>query len=172
MSEVVVPSPTVKTPLPEGSVAHEGLEVIEGFLNTLVTQWETEYQSKSKWLWFFKAKVGLAKCARFVAGATDGFIVLAERVGEAGSGRAKKTLVTNALDRLYTKVVQPNLPLWLKPVGWLIRLVVIRLILSTLIDFCVSKYNQGDWNAEKKEAEVQALIAQNLISQGLKKQQF
>lgn len=163
MSEEVKPSLTA-TPTPpteEGlALAQEGLEVIEGFLNTLVTQWEAEYQGKSKWLWFFKAKVGLAKCARFVASATDGFVVLAERIGDVGSGVAKKTVVTNALDRLYTRVVQPNLPLWLKPVGWLIRLVVIRLIIGTLIDFCVHKYNQGHWNPEKKEAEVQSLLAQ------------
>jgi hypothetical protein len=170
MSQLAAPSET-KNPV-EGSIAHEGMEVIEGFLSSLITQWETEYQSQSKWLWVFKAKVGLAKCARFVAGATDGFIVLAERVGDAGSGRAKKTLVTNALDRLYTKVVQPNLPVWLKPVGWLVRLVVIRLVIGTLIDFCVSKYNQGDWNAQKTEAQVQTLMAQMLIPKGLEKQTF
>jgi hypothetical protein len=161
MSEEVKPSPTaVPDPKPEdGDIAHEGLQLMEGFLNTLITQWETEYQSKSKWLWFFRAKVRLAKCARFIASATDGFVVLAERVADAGGGTVKKNLVTNALDRLYTKVVQPNLPLWLKPVGWLIRLVVIRLILGTLIDFCVHKYNAGHWNPEAKEAEVQSLLA-------------
>jgi hypothetical protein len=172
MIEEVVPSPTVNSLQSQGFVAHEGLEVIEGFLSTLIIHWETEHQSQSKWLWFFKTKVGLAKCVRFIVEATDGFIVLAERVGDAGSGRAKKSLVTNALDRLYTRVVHPNLPIWLKPFGWLVRLIVIRLIISALIDLCVSKYNQGDWNAEKKEAEVKAMIAQSLISQGLKKQQF
>jgi hypothetical protein len=169
MSEEVKPSPTeVALPKVEGSLAREGLDVIEGFLNSLIVKWEEE-QKNTKWLWFFRAKVGIAKCARFVTSATDGFVVLAEKVGEAGNGRAKKTVVTNALDRLYTKVVQPNLPLWLKPFGWAVRLIVIRIIIGTLIDFCVSKYNQGSWSAEKTDAQVQTLMTEVLISQGLKK---
>lgn len=60
-------------------------------------------------------------------------------------GSDKKQIVINAINDLYDYVIASNLPILLKPFSGIIKKYFINVILSILIDYFVSKYNDGSW---------------------------
>lgn len=124
-------------------ISHEDL--IQKQVSYVLELWEQanpriSYWKKIKGAWFV--------AIRFILKAIDYFIQLIESTLLPGPD--KKATVMKALGKVYDTIVPPLLPFILKPFNRIIRRFVIDVVASLIIDFIVSKYNNGNWNANSE----------------------
>lgn len=86
------------------------------------------------------------ECVMFLLNCLDDSIQQAQTLPI--SGQDKKTIVLSVILGIYNIVISKNLPIYLKPFDLIIKIIVIQVIISKLIDFIVDKYNRGLWRKE------------------------
>ena len=82
---------------------------------------------------------------KFLVMSLDSLISYVETSFPGLKGADKKATVMLAVNALYDYVISPILPIWLKPIGFGIKAIVINTLCSIIIDWIVSKYNSGAW---------------------------
>ena len=75
-------------------------------------------------------------------------ILFVEKIIPQGSD--KKFAVVTIVDRLFDHIALTAFPIWLKPFAPIIKKIVIDIIVSSLIDFIVSKYRNGYWSVKQE----------------------
>lgn len=123
-------------------------------LDTLIAQ------MKKVWV---DTKVTLGKAitnvhvVQFMTNVLDGLIVYL--IEHDIPGQDKKATVMNYMSTMYDYVVSASLPLMLRPFAGMIKNFVINVLVSHAIDWVVSKYKDGNWNA----ATVNAMFTQQQV---------
>lgn len=110
---------------------------VETFVNQLMKQWDALTA---------KSKAGFLVLVRFLMDGLDQLMKQAERV--IASGPDKKEAVVNGIKKIYRYVTAKTLPLWLKPFRGTIESHLLVFV-SFLIDWMVSKYNEGSWKQDQ-----------------------
>jgi hypothetical protein len=129
------------------------IEKVESAVALLKAVWDSRQQKRS----FRLSTSGMSSVTNFLLLSLD---MLVKVVDEAVLiGPDKKATVLDAVDRLYDYTVKEALPIWLIPVAGPIKAYVIHILVSSAIDWVVSKYRDGSWrtdeqnqSSEKKEA--------------------
>lgn len=136
---------------PIGTVQYA--EEVETRVLALATAWREE-NPKPSWWQFWKKGTSLYKATRFIIGAIDEMILLVD--SKINKGEDKKATVLAAISLLYDYVVREAMPIWLKPFAGKIKKLIIEVLVSTAIDWIVTKYREGAWrdSREGEHAEV------------------
>jgi len=94
--------------------------------------------------WFdWKPRVNLYKLTNFLLIAVDELInVIDEFVLE---GKDKKATVLSSIEKLYDYATKEALPIWLIPFSNHVKTYIIYTLISTSIDWIVTKYRNGEW---------------------------
>lgn len=116
------------------------LEPVQRFLDAQILRWKAENPNVGGW-GILTGKVPFKDVLRFMMDATDDLVVLVE--GLVFNGQDKKATVIKALETLYDNVIEGVLPMWLKPFSGMIKYIVIDVVIDKLIDYIVSRYNDG-----------------------------
>lgn len=123
------------------------LQKLEGYLSDLKARWDQENPGGRSW---FKLAIPyITKSTEFIVSILDELILFVEGIIPEGSD--KKAAVMTLIGKLFDYIVVQAFPIWLKPFTSTIKLVVVNILVSNLIDFIVGKYNAGFWN-QKQEA--------------------
>lgn len=109
---------------------------IDNYFNNLKNQWSVSSIS----LQLDKSKLNNA--FQFMIESLDKLIVFVEPLIQ--SGIEKKSVVINVIEKLFVHVVIKSLPVWMLPFSGMITDIIV-IIFSVLIDYFVSKYNNGVW---------------------------
>jgi hypothetical protein len=117
------------------------LQVIKDYITGIVASWKNTIATQP-W-WKFWAGLDLKTATGFFIVSVDNLIAIVEKQLELGSD--KKATVLAALDQLYGTMVLGSAPVFLKPVLMILRNYIIYTLCSMLIDWTVSKYNDGAW---------------------------
>jgi hypothetical protein len=88
----------------------------------------------------------------FLFNSLDIFVKSVSQDEEVVTGADKKATVLYVLNLLYDHVLRPALPLWLRPFARKIKVIIINVVASYMIDFIVQKYNEGLWRHDEEEA--------------------
>jgi hypothetical protein len=113
-------------------------EKINKFLDDLSNKWHKEDPDS------------LAKSSVFVLDSLDESINLAEEFSV--SGKDKKEVVLFIMSTFFENVLSKSMPAYLYPFEKIIRVFLIKVVLSASIDFMVKKYNEGSWTWRRKES--------------------
>lgn len=116
------------------------LEPIEKFINAQIQRWQVSHPDVNGWS-IFTGKISFREVLVFLMESADDLVVLVESL--VFKGEDKKATVIAALDRLYDTIIEGVLPIWLKPFSGMIKYITIHLIIDKMIDYIVSKYNDG-----------------------------
>lgn len=144
---------------PVGTV-HE-ISSIESYLNGLALLWDSQNIQDTSW-WKSWKKLGMTqmiKITNFLIKALDDLIALVD--DELGDGADKKATVINAIGRLYDYIAKEAMPVWMKPFSIPVKTFIIDTLISSLIDWIVDKYKNGEWR--KQIPEPLPLPKKNLI---------
>ncbi len=122
------------------------LTAMDAKVNELIVKWETENPLPEGWFSKFKtkAKTRYTKVTRFLIESLDELIIVVENLLDLGPD--KKATVLLAIGTIYDAIIAKSLPVWLRPFNMMIRAFVISVVISTTIDFIVSKYSSGNWS--------------------------
>ena len=99
--------------------------------------------------WYQEDPDSLSKSSFFVLNSLDESINLAEQLG--GNGKDKKEIVLFIMSTFFENVLSKSMPAYLYPFERIIRVFVIKVVLSAFIDFIVKKYKEGSWSRNRKE---------------------
>jgi hypothetical protein len=118
-------------------------------VNQVIANWRAKNPLPSWW-----AKVGGAwvTSASFLVKVTDYLINIVEE--KVSSGPDKKATVLAAVGKIYDEVVYPRLPSYLLPFNARIKLFLLEVVVSAIIDFIVSKYKEGSWVSKPNAANL------------------
>jgi hypothetical protein len=116
------------------------------YLKDLQDRWDREAQKKYSWIKINKNYI--FECAVFIINILDELILFVEKIIPQGSD--KKFAVITIVDRLFDHISLTAFPIWLKPFAPIIKKIVIDIIVSSLIDFIVSKYRNGYWSIKQE----------------------
>lgn len=96
----------------------------------------------------FKAqgKVNSTLAVQFLETCLDSLIVY--MVEHDIPGEDKKATVLNAVGKLYDIVMNGLLPIYLRPFSGVIKTYIINIVISSMIDWIVTKYNSGSWHPQ------------------------
>lgn len=100
--------------------------------------------------WINENPDSIAKSSILILNSLDDSINLAEQ--ELDNGKDKKEIVLYIMSSLFENVISKSLPAYVVPFEKLIRVFLIKIVLSVMIDFIVNKYNQGSWNWKRKDS--------------------
>lgn len=121
-------------------IGNANLQFVQSYINEILAAWsKLDAQVKKKW----------PEVISFGLKACDYLVRMIEKV--ALSGPDKKATVIAALSAVYDIVIAQSLPLYLKPFNTKIKEFVFGVIVSAMIDYIVSKYNEGAWNPQPTE---------------------
>lgn len=127
---------------PIGSVQKP--QEVNVYVNALAQEWDQQKTVENTWfLWWTTRKASLVQAVKFLMNSLDELINFVE--GLIDLGPDKKATVLAAIGALYDYVIKETMPIWLKPFNSQIRNFLINIIISSAIDFIVSKYNRGTW---------------------------
>lgn len=122
-------------------------KLLDNIYSEYVEKWNAE-ELKTTWLSYISfSKDRIVKITGYIIDSLDKFIKEIEKFGEL-SGKDKKASVLKAVAKLLDYVAKEAFPIWLMPWKGIIKKIIINVILSYLIDWIVSKYNDGEWNTE------------------------
>jgi len=122
--------------------------IVNQYVQTKIAEWQQfKADNKPRWWQFWKDGTSLNVAVRFLIAALDDLIDHVEVI--LASGPDKKATVLAAIAILYDFVVKEALPIWLWPFSGKVKQVIIYIIISTAIDWIVSKYRNGIWNSTK-----------------------
>lgn len=116
---------------------------IRSHLDNWLDKWNTNQEKR------VVDKKNLPTTTLFLVNFLDESINLVEYI--FSSGKDKKAAVLLMVAYMFDQVILKNLPVYLKPFSFFIRLFFVQVLSSVLIDFIVSKYNSGSWNQNKEE---------------------
>ena len=116
------------------------------YLKDLQDRWDRESQKKYSWIKINKNYI--FECTVFIINILDELILFVEKIIPQGSD--KKFAVVTIVDRLIDHIALTAFPIWLKPFAPIIKKIVIDIIVSSLIDFIVSKYRNGYWSVNQE----------------------
>ena len=116
------------------------------YLKDLQNRWDRESQKKYSWIKINKNYI--FECTVFIINILDELILFVEKIIPQGSD--KKFAVVTIVDRLFDHIALTAFPIWLKPFAPIIKKIVIDIIVSSLIDFIVSKYRNGYWSVKQE----------------------
>lgn len=125
------------------------LEKLEDYISDLQKRWDQENVEKKSW-WKLNTKY-LISSTLFLINALDEIIVFVE--GLIPDGQQKKETTLKIVSKLFDYVVAAAFPLWLSPFSHIIKKIIIDVIIDSLINYIVSKYNNGSWNKEVQKDE-------------------
>lgn len=129
------------------------IEEIENKVQFYCRLWDSRKESKSIWL----PKVSLSVVTNFLLMALDDFVIAVSTV--VISGPDKKATVLAAVSRLYDYVVVEALPIWLMPFAGAIKQYIVYVLVSSAIDWMVSKYRNGSWNSAQSAMDRVLMLA-------------
>lgn len=122
----------------------EVLMKMDNKLEELKTDWLVSQGDTTGF--FSKFRLGSVRVTRgvqFIIKSLDHLIQYVEDL--IPSGEDKKTAVIVLIGKLYDFSISQNLPIWLKPIGSIIKKLIIDIFFDNLIDFIVQKYNESVW---------------------------
>jgi hypothetical protein len=93
--------------------------------------------------WLSTVKGAWLVAAKFLLEATDALVIAIEE--KVIPGPDKKATVMAAISQIYDAIIPVLLPIVLKPFNAKIKSFLIDVVISLMIDFVVSKYNNGSW---------------------------
>ena len=125
------------------------LEKLEDYISDLQKRWDQENVEKKSW-WKLNTKY-LISSTLFLINALDEIIVFVE--GLIPDRQQKKETTLKIVSKLFDYVVAAAFPLWLSPFSCIIKKIIIDVIIDSLINYIVSKYNNGSWNKEVQKDE-------------------
>lgn len=121
---------------------------LKEYIDDLLKTWDEKYKEvKSSWM--PKIQMDLVKVTKFLLNCLDGLILFIDRLVD--NGPDKKATVLAAIAILYDYIIKGALPIWMLPFATKVRQFIIYTLISTAIDFMVSKYKEGAWKATNKE---------------------
>ena len=137
--------------LPNDVGTDQDLESVNDAINALAQHWEdfTGSVEKSWWQFWKRGKTTLFSVTKFLLFSLDNLIQFVDDLIKGGPD--KKATVMAAVEKLYDYVIKEAMPIWLKPFSGAIRKFILNVIVSTSIDWIVSKYREGSW--QKSELE-------------------
>lgn len=100
--------------------------------------------------WINENPDSILKGSVLILNSLDDSINLVEK--ELDNGKDKKEVVLYIMSSLFENVISKSLPVYIVPFEKLIRVFLIKIFLSVMIDFIVNKYNQGSWNWKRKDS--------------------
>ena len=131
------------------------LQAVDDYVSGKIKEWlDGVAQHPTHWWEFWKQDASTYKAAQFVIKTVDDLVLLVQE--QIPVGADKKATVLIALGTIYDFVVTSSLPLWLKPFSKQVRLLLINVVMSEMIDFLVNKYKTGSWGTSKSFAAPQA----------------
>jgi len=95
--------------------------------------------------WFSARKANMIQISKYLMFCLDELIQIVE--GLIDSGPDKKATVLNSISALYDYIIAEGLPIYLRPFAGVVKNFVINTLISSAIDFLVSKYKDGSWKA-------------------------
>lgn len=120
------------------------LKKLDAHLISLRQQWDAQAHSTIRW-WSLN-RVRFKEGTQFLIDCLDKLVLFVEDLIPAGTD--KKAAVILLLDKLFDYVVAPCLPIWMRPFAPFIKDIMINFMISSMIDFIVSKYNKGIWKKD------------------------
>lgn len=115
-------------------------DLIQDEINIILNLWKEKHPKSKVW---FNTLNSLVAPIKFIIHSIDYFVNVIE--SKIPDGATKKMTVMTAIGILYTQIVVPLLPIYLKPISWAVRALTLNAV-NLLIDFIVTKYNGGNWN--------------------------
>lgn len=115
-------------------------ELIQNEIDVILNLWKEKHPKLSIW---WNGLNQLIPAIKFLIHSVDYFVSIIE--DKIPDGATKKATVIATITVLYNTIVNPLMPIYLKPFSWQIKAIVLNTV-SILIDFIVSKYNNGNWN--------------------------
>lgn len=122
------------------------------FIETMKKLWDTT-KVKSSW-WRIDKKVNLTFATNFILKALDDLIAYVDKM-DGVPGSDKKATVMWTISCIYDYVIKEAMPIWLRPFASAVRNYILNHLISSSIDWIVSKYRNGNWNAKTTD-EVEA----------------
>jgi len=113
-------------------------------VDSFALKWKEKNQNNKSW-WTLKQRY-LIEATKFLVDSLDELINFVE--GMIADGKDKKAVVIMITGKLFDYIVVQSFPIWLKPFSGIIKSIVISVIISQMIDFIVSKYNEGIWKKQ------------------------
>ena len=120
---------------------HQVVESVEGLLSLYMRLWDESKIRKSAWARFDSSKI-----TNFLMRALDDFIVAVDSSNILGED--KKATVLFATERLYDYIIREAMPIWMVPFAGAVKNYIIYVLVSSAIDWIVSKYKDG-WKPRK-----------------------
>ena len=127
------------------------LNKLEDYISDLQKRWDQENVEKKSW-WKLNTKY-LISSTLFLINSLDEIIVFVE--GLIPDGQQKKETTLKIVSKLFDYIITAAFPVWLTPFSYIIKKIVIDVIIDSLINYIVSKYNNGSWNKEVQKNEEQ-----------------
>lgn len=121
------------------------IQELDRYLTDLKSRWDQ--QNPGNGSWWRVTKTYLLSATQFIIGVLDELVIFVE--GIIPDGQDKKAAVMAIISKLFDYIVIQAFPVWLKPFSPMIKS-VIEIIVGTLIDYIVAKYNAGFWNPGSK----------------------
>jgi hypothetical protein len=123
--------------------------VIDKETDILVIEWNRIQEEIDKVPWYKRWWDNIRQrdwviAIKFLMYALDHLVTTID--GLMDNGADKKATVLKALDVLYTSIVIPITPIWLKPFNNKVKEFLLEVVFSIMIDFVVAKYREGAWN--------------------------
>lgn len=115
------------------------IDVVAPKVSEIINGWKSSLVGSKTWTDWFST-------FRTFFDAVDQLINYVEDLIEKGGDKKAAVLKGSAL--LFDKMIYPFLPIWIKPFNSLIKSIIIDAIISSFVDFLVSKYNQTIWAGE------------------------
>ena len=130
------------------------------YLGELKSRWDLENPGNHSWFSFTDTYLHTA--TRFLVGITDELVLFIEALIPASPGSDKKAAVLAVIGKIYDYIVVVAFPIWLKPFWFPIKVIIVYIAISDLIDFIVDKYNAGYWQTQQEATNGKAYKAKKL----------
>jgi hypothetical protein len=122
------------------------LQQLAAYLEDLKTRWQQQNPGNNSWWGIHRTY--LLTASIFVINAVDELIQFVETL-VIPTGADKKAAVLAVCNELFDFIIAQAFPFWLRPFAPTIKEIVVNIVLSSLIDFIVAKYNAGYWKMER-----------------------
>lgn len=104
-------------------------------------------------IWKSSAKRVWAGAVYFMVQSVDLLINFIESLPEPLPGEDKKATVLAAMDKLFDAIITPLMPFLLRPLTSRFKRFFVYTVISIVIDWIVSKYNNSHWVAENADVK-------------------
>jgi hypothetical protein len=137
---------SITNALPANPVGQaQQLASVNTYIQEVIAEWNAIQTTSVSWwkIWKRVSIESLQVASKFLLQALDDLIVIVDK--ELDSGPDKKATVLSAVSNIYDFVVAEALPVWLKPFAGSVKNYIVYSLVSSAIDFIVTKYRTGSW---------------------------